>query len=111
MTAPTFETARKCPKCDNPGEDRGTIPAPIRGAKLHQIYCVTKLCPWYDTVYYVQVNQDGSIPAPKDHTGQPKLYGGFEDHDKRAKDLVETLKRNAQAETKPGGAEISPQQY
>lgn len=108
--SPTFEEAKKCPKCGSPGEDRQTIPAPPGasvGAKLHYIYCTRSLCPWYNTVCQViQVNKDGSIPPPRNHTGEKKLYGGFSDHDQRAAELIETLKRNAQAETKPGGAEI-----
>lgn len=107
---PTFEEAKLCPKCGNPGEDRGTMPAPpnaTRGAKIHKIYCVTKLCPWFETVYYIQVNPDGTVPPPSNHTGEKKMYGGFSDHDRRAGELIEQLKQNAQAETKPGGAEIS----
>lgn len=109
MAESTFEEAARCPKCHNPGEDRKTVPAPptaSKGAKLHYIYCVHELCPWYETMWVVQVNSDGSIPPPSSHIGEKKLYGGFSDHDKRAGELIETLKRNAEAEVRPGGAEI-----
>lgn len=107
VEAPTFEEARRCPICGNPGEDRKAIKSTaIAGAKLHYIYCVTQLCRWYDTFWIVQVNKDGSIPPPTNHTGEKKVYEGFEGHDQKAEELVNMLKKNAQAETQPGGVEI-----
>lgn len=103
---PVFEQASRCPKCDTPGEDRNTSPGP-NGSTLHHVYCVNEKCVWYNTpCQLIQVNKDGSIPPPKDHTGEKKIYQGFEGHDQRAAELIETLKRNAQAELRPGGAEI-----
>lgn len=104
---PNFEQASRCPKCDQPGEDRRVMKSPTkRGAQIHYIYCQTKLCRWYNTCWMVQVNEDGSIPPPTDHSGEKKVYEGFEGHDERAAELIEMLKRNAQQEMKPGGAEI-----
>jgi hypothetical protein len=110
-TTPTYEEAIKCPKCKNPGEVKKVQPLKGRtpkggiGSKLHHVYCKSVLCPWYDTLYFVQVNADGSVPPPTNHTGSPKLYQGFEGHDQEANRLLDTLKRNAQRETEPG-AEI-----
>jgi|SRR6266487_815514 len=101
----TFETASMCPKCGFIGEDRGTSPGPKKST-IHHIYCGNARCKWYNTPYLVQVNEDGSIPKPTNHTGEKKVYEGFEGHDERARELIDILKRNAQAEIKPGGAEI-----
>jgi len=104
-TRPTFENASRCPKCDTPGEDRKDDTGP-KGSTLHYIYCVNSRCKWFDTFWIVQVNKDGTVPPAKDHTGEKKIYEGFEGHDQRAQELIETLKRNAEAELRPGGAEV-----
>lgn len=111
MTLPTFEEARLCPRCNQPGEDRTTIPAPAaanlkRGTTIHMIYCTTKLCPWYDTCWNVQVNPDGSIPAPRNHKGEPKLYANIEGHDDLAAKIQEALMLQRKMETDPGRREI-----
>lgn len=100
----TFEEAKRCPRCNQPGEDRKQIPAPgIPGAKVHTIYCVSQLCPWYDTPWLVQVNSDGSIPQPQDHTRTPKVYQGFETHDQLARDIERALSLQKQLETQKDG--------
>jgi|SRR5882757_514704 len=104
-TRPAFETASICPRCDTPGEDRKEEREP-KGSTLHYIYCVNDRCKWFDTFWIVTVNADGTVPAPKDHTGEKKIYKGFEGHDRRAAELIDTLKRNAEAELRPGGAEL-----
>lgn len=100
----TMEEAKLCPKCGRTGEDRKTLQVRgmAKGTTVHLIYCVTELCRWFGTPWQVQVNPDGSVPAPKNHTGQPKLYANIEGHDDQAKQLIEQLKKNAQAETEPG---------
>jgi hypothetical protein len=107
-TLPTFEEAKRCPKCNQPGEDRATRPAPglVRGTTLHVIYCVTKLCPWFETSWFVQVNPDGSVPAPKNHSGEPKIYSGFEGHDEYAEKLLAAAKAMNEASMQEGGGEI-----
>ena len=98
---PTFETACLCPKCGRPGDARTQQQAPgmPRGTKLHHVFCTTQMCPWYNTEWLVQTNPDGSVPAPKNHTGGKKLYAGFSDHDRQAEELINILKQNAQRET------------
>ncbi len=107
---PTYETACICPKCSLPGQVvKKMVPDKVanlpQGTMIHMIYCRTEYCKWFNTPWTVQVNRDGSIPAPKDHKGGPKLYQGFGGHDEEAIRIVESLKRNAIAETKPGGME------
>lgn len=106
MTRPIFEEASRCPKCQTPGDDRKQDASGPKGSTLHYIYCVNDRCKWFDTFWIVQVNADGTIPPPKDHTGEKKIYQGFEGHDQRAAELIDTLKRNAEAELRPGGAEL-----
>src|ERR1035437_8104751 len=82
----TYEQAKCCPKCGRPGEVRKIRVAQDLpwGTKIHEIYCVTELCIWFDTPWFVQVNADGSIPAPTSHIGEKKIYEGFEGHDEQA---------------------------
>lgn len=107
----TLEEASLCPKCRRTGDKRKEIPvndsSVPKGTKVILIYCGTELCPWYDTPWQVTVNPDGSIPAPRDHTNEPKLYAGVEGHDEQAAALIAAIKANAARETKPG-AEIDP---
>jgi hypothetical protein len=69
MSETTLEEARRCPKCEQPGESAGVRPATgidvTRGAQLHTFVCMNKQCRWYGQVCrIVQVNPDGSIPEP-----------------------------------------------
>lgn len=113
MALTTLEEAKKCPRCSLPGEDRKVIPAPAaahlpRGTTIHLIYCMTELCPWFQTCWQVQVNADGSIPAPKDHTHEPKVYAGIEGHDDLAEKIREALMLQREMEVKPGGEINNP---
>lgn len=90
----TFEQAKICPKCGNPGEDRKTQVAPNMpyGTTLHFIYCKTPLCIWFDSPWMIQVNPDGSVPPERNHTFTPKEYVGFEGHDAEAASLMGQLR-------------------
>lgn len=109
-TETTYEAACRCPKCSQPGHVRVKAPAPKgaklpRGTQIHHVYCENKLCPWLDSCWMVQVNADGSVPPPRNHRGEPKLYAGFEKDAQMARDLLAALQMQADAQTKPG-AEI-----
>lgn len=104
---PTYETATRCPKCDHPGNVRIKEAAPRSanlklGTQLHTVYCENRACKWFDTCWYVQVNSDGSIPLPKNHRGESKIYANFEGHDQAARDLVASLEAAELAQRTPG---------
>lgn len=104
----TYEEAKRCPKCDKPGEVTRDIPAGRGlppGTRVHEITCRTPLCPWENTPWMVQVNADGSIPPPQDHSKTQKVYVGFEGHDELARKLVDNLQKQYDAEQHKG-AEI-----
>lgn len=69
----TWETARCCPKCDNAGREDGRLPTAKRGVYVVKLTCENQLCRWYETPWFVQINEDGSIPDPKG-TAQPKMF-------------------------------------
>jgi hypothetical protein len=102
--ATTFEAAKLCPKCGKPGEETMARPVPNmpRGTRVVTVYCRTVLCPWENTPWMVQVNPDGSIPAPKDHTKTPKHYVGFEGHDGLAEQIKDALERDVEAQLRGG---------
>jgi hypothetical protein len=112
MTETTFEEAKRCPKCDKPGEDRHQnviLGKTFKGGKapvVHQIFCTTELCPWFGTPWLVQVNGDGSIPPPQDHTRSPKEYAGDFGTPEEAKAIIDALRRQAVAETKSDHTEM-----
>lgn len=107
-TQTTYEEATRCPKCSQPGNVRIKRSAPNikpRGAMVHTVYCENQLCLWYNTCWMVQVNADGSIPPPQDHTRSPKVYQGFEEHDQMARDIMNSMNRQVELE-KEGGGEV-----
>lgn len=68
MTDTTYEEAKRCFRCKEPGEKVGERPAPrlpgiTRGASLHVIECRNERCRAFGTVVRtIQVNPDGTIP-------------------------------------------------
>ena len=93
--ATSYEDAIRCPKCDQPGEVRVKRPLPnVRGASVHTVYCQNPVCIWYDTAWVIQINADGTIPEPKNHTGSNKMYVGFEGHEKQAQAIIQSMLRS-----------------
>lgn len=56
----TFEKAKRCPKCDQPGEASLHKNLP-RGGKVYTVMCRNEKCRWFDTGWAVQVNPDGEV--------------------------------------------------
>jgi len=101
----TLEEAKRCPRCEEPGEhvaaeDRAL--RSIRGAKVIKIYCRNQRCKWYNTPWTIQVNSNGTIPLALLNRDKkfPKLPN-------RGNSVVENLTRQVELETKTGGAEIN----
>lgn len=63
MPDSTFEEARRCPKCEQPGAVVAEKVGP-HGSKIHTIMCMNSRCTWNNTTYIVQVNPDGTVPPP-----------------------------------------------
>jgi hypothetical protein len=63
LTDTTYEEARRCPRCNNPGAVAGTRRGP-HGSTLNSFVCKTPRCRWFETQYVVQINADGTIPEP-----------------------------------------------
>ena len=103
MSDATYEEATRCPKCEQPGEVKIKQEAPKqarlpKGTMIHTVYCFNDRCKWYNTSWLVQVNADGTVPAPSDHRGEPKVYSGFEGHDAEANAVRAALQRQVEAE-------------
>ena len=108
MSETTYEEACRCPKCKHPGEVRIKRPAPREaglkhGTMIHQVYCVHELCPWYNTAWMIQVNADGSVPPPQNHTGKNKLYIQDKDADAMAARVRAMIDQQIEIETNRGG--------
>ena len=61
MSRTTWEEARACPRCGNPGEETKRESGP-KGSTVYVLTCRTERCKWENTGWLVQVNRDGSIP-------------------------------------------------
>jgi hypothetical protein len=93
MAATTFEEAKLCMKCSKPGQDtRTTKTVDQRGKpiEVHAIYCRNAICPWFDSPWFVQVNEDGSIPDPTTPKTSPKEFPGLsQESETRIKDAID----------------------
>lgn len=101
----TFEEARLCSKCEKPGEDLGGRPGARRGVEVHTIVCRTPLCPWENTTWLVQVNEDGSVPDAYSQLG-PKQYHKVSPETETR--INEALERQLEAERRGGGEVRNP---
>jgi hypothetical protein len=64
VTDTTFEEAKRCPSCRNPGREASTQrPQDLpRGTKVHVFVCEEDRCERVGERWLVQTNPDGSIP-------------------------------------------------
>jgi hypothetical protein len=103
-TENSYDAAKRCPKCEQPGNVRLIDPLlDGKGTTLHHIYCENERCEWYNTPWIVQVNADGTVPPPRDNTDTPKEYRGFEFHDEEAKRVIASLESLNKLSTRPDG--------
>ena len=97
MADSTYESAKRCPKCEEPGADIGSVKGP-HGSRLHTIQCKNKRCSWYETNYTVQVNADGTIPEPT--LDRPKSFPALP---KRSDEDVDRQMQQLYQQTLTGG--------
>lgn len=65
MAETTLEEARRCPRCEFPGTEAGSKPAPERWMGRLQLFkCMNQRCIRYEGIWVVQIKPDGTIPAP-----------------------------------------------
>jgi hypothetical protein len=88
----TLEEAKRCPKCEQPGEEGQLVSREANGSRNVQIWCRNKRCKWFNTAWTITIRSDGSVPDPQDHSGKAKQYVGFEEHDRMAKLVTEAIK-------------------
>lgn len=67
MKTISFEEAKLCPKCGEPGEEIGKSRADKR---IVYVQCNNERCVWYNTNWLIQKNEDGTVPVrePGDNT-------------------------------------------
>jgi hypothetical protein len=64
MDDTTYEEAKRCPRCEQPGKVMGIhMNHPRPGAKVETYECVNELCVTYKQRWLVQINFDGTIPT------------------------------------------------
>lgn len=95
MSDTTYEEARRCPRCEQPGVELGSRAGP-HGSRIHTIQCKTTRCKWFNTNYTVQVNSDGSIPNPT--LERPKNFPKLPD---RSEDEVNRMLERMYNDTLP----------
>ena len=106
MAETTLEEAKRCPKCEQPGEQTNVLPAQkdqMRGTQNYEFQCRNERCKWYEEKYYVTLRPDGTIPDPYSSRNQTRLYPKRDFS--REKDIVDALHRQVELE-KRGGAEV-----
>ncbi len=88
--AVTFDQAKRCPKCDNPGEQDVVRNGP--DYKLYTFICRNEACAWFGTGWVVQRMDDGTIPErePSREKSFPAIPGMTQE--KAIKSLKQTAK-------------------
>jgi hypothetical protein len=94
----TIEDAKKCPKCDTPGERTGSHNGP-KGSKVYNFNCTNQLCSWWGTGWIVQVHSDGSVPERP--PGGPKEFDALPMFDSTRERVEEELRSQIEKETEP----------
>lgn len=80
VTDPTYNDAKKCPKCKQEGEFVGninTVPQARRGTRVETWECLNDLCERAGSRWIIQINPDGTVPiraprGPKQFELDPK---------------------------------------
>lgn len=62
MPETTLDSAKKCPKCNNYGDQVHQGPTTDPKITGYIFKCMHKLCLWYDTTWVVTADEDGKVP-------------------------------------------------
>jgi hypothetical protein len=101
----SYEDAARCPKCFKPGEKTAQrhVPRQLTAnrmpAMLHTLTCRNSVCPWYDTSWFIQVNDDGSIPKEETNRTEEKIYPNRGASPARKEQALARLRRQLHDET------------
>lgn len=101
MADTTYEDAKRCPKCEEPGLKTGDKPAGRNarpGTSVHTFECRNARCKWFNEFWVVQVNPDGSVPPPNTHRAK-----SFPALPKRSDEDIERSNRFILDQTLTGG--------
>jgi hypothetical protein len=72
-----LDRRKRCPKCQEPGEEEGTRPTQDFTKKAITMICRNRRCVWENTGWVISVMLDGSLPAedaPEVLRAKPKAY-------------------------------------
>lgn len=102
-----WETARKCPRCDQPGkETTNQMSAPSGDGKIIELKCQNLQCDEKHMPWYVQVRSDGTIPEPTIHTKENVVLHQSLSNPGLAQQIRDALQMQNEMTMRPGGAEI-----
>lgn len=83
----TIDEARRCPKCEEPGEET-RVERLRRGARELTFTCRNERCKWFNqTCSVVTVHADGSIPAP--NTNRRKEFARIPDRTEQVQAMID----------------------
>ncbi len=83
----TYEEAKSCPKCGNPGRLSASKHSP--NGRIETYTCETPVCSWYNTGWALQILPDGTLAQRDQKDGKQFTTSPF----------VESLGRNLVKET------------
>lgn len=111
MTETTLEQAKRCPRCEQPGEQVRSTRAPGRigllGARVLTIECRNERCKWFDSSWLVQINPDGSIPEPNTSPNRDKAFPSLPPVPDEQR-VIDRLAAQHEATMKPGAEVRGP---
>lgn len=97
MPDTTLEEAKRCPKCQQPGDFKQDLMGQRRGSKVKVYICKNERCEAVNETWIVQVNADGSIPkrrpGPKEYPSADRMMTMGRHY---VENLQEEVRRNEQ---------------
>lgn len=105
MADTSWEEARRCPKCTDPGRSSDPTPTGERDGSTYVVMtCGNPRCKWYEQSWTIRVRADGTIPPAV--TQREKTFV-TRPNAPSAEDWERVISKQVAQETKPGGGEIT----